>query len=131
MKIEDQVVSLELAKKLKEKGFKQDGLWYHVNGRISTLSQDDFVDLSDSTLNGYGCGCCGWDESFEEFCSAPTVAEMLESLSLEYLDFHKQGLYTVDYFIPNTLEVDYECCDKKPADALAKMWLYLKEKGLI
>jgi len=130
MKIEDQVVSLELAKKLKEKGFKQDGLWYHVNGRISTLSQDDFVDLSDSTLNGYGCGCCGWDESFEEFCSAPTVAEMFETLPLAMVTKYP-GMNRYCVATSKVSPMMYEKVGTKLADGLSKMWLYLKEKGLI
>ena len=38
MKIEDQVCSLELSKKLKELGVKQDSIFYWINGVITDIN---------------------------------------------------------------------------------------------
>jgi len=78
MKLENQVCGLELAKRLKELGIKQDSLWYW--GRYYHHNKDDW-ELSDIS---------SFENLNAEYYSAFTVAELGEMLpytvfSHEYL----------------------------------------------
>lgn len=136
MKLEDQVVSLELAKKLKELGFKQDSLFdwqrswhdkpYKLNpgGTWETLDKDGRI-------------------------SAYTVAELGEMFKPGYGSFKNKEISKFSYkksgtevreqfefvcFAPYTLGTPFKqptMSDDKEADARAKMLIYLKENNLI
>ncbi|KKM76041.1 hypothetical protein LCGC14_1384210, partial [marine sediment metagenome] len=43
MKLESQLVSLELAKQLKEAGYKQKGLWWWVDNELTKDREEDIV----------------------------------------------------------------------------------------
>lgn len=74
MNIEQQVCSLELAKRLKELGIKQDSLfWYQIGSR--------------GVSGGVGITYGEWETAAEEKYSAFTVAELGEILS-ETLDLN-------------------------------------------
>ena len=117
MKLEDQVVSLELAKRLKELGVKQDGYWHYASALDGTY---------------------GLIEGFGEI-SAFTVAELGEMLPEGYGDgvimyskedgewncyFNQQWAYEQDTF-------DDLSDDKSEADARAKLLIHLIEEKII
>lgn len=114
MDIEQQVTSLELAKKLKEAGYPQDDAqWYWAKRNIDTeyhICHRDNLAVVDN------------------YYAAPTVAEWGEKLPFGFYSFK---------FNDNDFRVWYDKANSpsyneaKEADARAKMWLYLKGKHLI
>jgi len=143
MKLEDQVVSLELAKKLKELGFKQESYfswWSYVNDgdefeQIKLLTDEQYEN-SDSVKYALG------NESF----SAYTVAELGEVLLRAKIvirtyitDWDKKSIKELYVNIDMGREEDkkrfkgYQTMfsGKTEADARAKMLIYLKENKLI
>lgn len=159
MELEDQICSLELSKRLKKFGVKQESLMYFidmnnaVNIVFKPLLTDGFLDKFDYSI----------------IYSAFTVAELLELLphmifTLENSPFnsyrlkieksfyvepyeitkniiYKEDMYIVNYFCDST-EIEGENAwmqrrltknmhDKNPANALALMLIYLLENGLI
>jgi len=122
MKLEDQVCSLELAKKLKGFGVKQDSYFYWtktVAGKRWKVFTVDYL----KHFHKYE----------EERYSAFTVAELGEMLP-DYCDF------TQKHTNVNTKEVWYRCYyegtnfwfdEKTEAEARAKMLIYLLETGFI
>jgi len=73
MKIENQVVSLKLAKEMKELGFRQNTLyfWYESKEIYETKKLKHLVSYLTDTKKEFNGGWKG------EYFSAPTVAEML------------------------------------------------------
>ena len=128
MKIEQQVVSLELSKKLKGLGYEQEEVWCW------------YEDMNKRTYQ------IGIYASYRRDCVAPTASELLERLPNVivhrlYLDPDygkkenwKTGHWTGGY---KTIHwaVDYKqeksCNDKSLPNALAKMWIYLNQQGLL
>ena len=142
MKLEDQVCSLELAKKLKELGVKQDGLfrWYRDSQEAHGHRPPIFYVSREE------------ENSFDEcMADAFTVVELVEMLPVEieigekkdqkrfhiylakeYGDFSDEVQYFVEYQERKTnygLEVQ-RCADTE-ADTCAKMLIYLLENKLI
>jgi hypothetical protein len=145
MKIEQQVVSLKLAKQLKEAGYPQDDSYW--SWAIS------------STI--FSCLKCGYEEErlpqlvntiqcigpaySETIAAAPTVAELGEKLpatikpnvkpfneSYCMLEMVKdEKCWAIQYFQPSSGCQYHQEVATTEADARAKMWLYLKEKGLL
>ena len=118
MKIEDQVVSLELAKELKTLGKKQDSFWYWV------LIEGYF---------DYKLVQKGYDIHLRKitkgFCSAFTVAELGDMLpdgfhSIKFNKIHRIE-YNMDY-IKAPRQVD-----NNEANARAKILIYLIENKLV
>ena len=121
MKLEKQVTSLKLSKKLKELGVKQNGLWAWT--------------LRDGKVIGIQGGEGSKDLfclSNEEVISAFTVAELGEKLkeTQPELDnpFPSYGLITKRWFFPTE---DGSIEAKTEANARAKTLIYLKENKLI
>ncbi len=135
MKLEDQVVSLELAKKLKELGFKQDCyvkwcIWdkndmYYADEKDRLFTQEQWEDFTDE-----------YSPSESEFFAAYTVAELvLPEGIFSGIDFETKK--------PRCEQFQWHSNDKKAvstfkkfdaeteADARAKMLIYLKENKLI
>ena len=123
MNIEDQVVSLELAKKLKELGIDQESLWkwcIHSNGVVGCYA-------------GISRKVQSLSEVKEEY-SAFTVAELGEILT----DIHgrwSSGTLnepdTDDRYICEWYDrygVEYWTCGKTEAKARAEAIIWLKEK---
>jgi len=108
MKLENQVPSLELCKKLKELGYSQKGLfyWYVEEGKT-------FISVEELDL--------------EECYVAPTVAEMGE-----WLDGTRSGMYGEEarciHFKHGDGHSEY---DKTEANARAKMLIWLVENDYI
>jgi len=124
MKIEQQVVSLELAKKLKELGVKHDALfsWYvfHATG--------------EATLVKNGGNNQGSDTGKSIMYHAFTVAELGEMLPIRY-GSHSRGMrkgkdwICADYSVHRVYEESGK--SDTEADARAKMLIYLLENKLI
>jgi hypothetical protein len=118
MKLEDQVVSLELAKQLKEAGYTQDESLFYWEG--------DYLIPQERYMPQLGT-------------AAPTVAELGEQLpkrkeqggEAKWFDCHKndRGTWTVRYMSVQKY-VFQAMTDKSEANARAMMWLYLKKEGL-
>ena len=131
MNIEQKVTSLELSKQLKEAGFPQEGLfaWYETprEKTMSCLRTPYLVLINDTDTDGFNY--------YKEFvvAIAPLPCELGEVLPSDAYDesvlLWKIGnIYYCscqgDETIP-TFESD------KLADAMSKMYLYLKKEGLI
>ncbi len=121
MKLENQVVNLELSKHIKQLGVKQDSLWYWHDEPVFVGGEID------QFLNRYKEGNC---------FSAFTVAELGEMLpeSIQedgytyYLEIDKdgRGIWAVTY------DSKYSSIRKwgtTEANARARMVVYLKENG--
>ena len=131
MKLEQQVCSLELAKKLKTLGVKQESFWYW-----------DFYD-TDKIINH--CDWLNWtaesqrDSTWREMAlaktaSAFTVAELGEMLpEEEYVSVRQcETWYGLKSGEPNSQEFFKELAQADTeADARAKMLIYLLENNLI
>lgn len=124
MELQQQVTSLELSKKLKVLGVKQDG--YYVYSKIM-----DFVEILQRST--------GIAEFGEVIASAFTVAELGELLPQNFDDDGKNWTWS-SYLSINGWNVSYETMDEeglyevsalKEADARAKMLIYLLENMLI
>jgi hypothetical protein len=117
MILEKQVCSLELSKRLKELGVKQESLfWYtcFMNGTADIYFQYDRKHIPPA------------------LCSAFTVAELGELMPIGYRT-HKE-YYTWYVTTNHCLRCDNEdffIMDKNEADARAKMLIYLLENGLM
>lgn len=131
MKLEEQVISLEYAKKLKELGVKQESLfWWDINNQ-QLISKAEFE--------------WGYDEEIENIdgmISAYTVAELGEMLPAllnnkekvyyGYLTLTKydKGEWEIAYnfdSLNNEIEID----SSSLATGLAKMLIHLLENNLI
>ncbi len=130
MKLEDQVCSLELAKKLKEVGVKQESLWCWGEF-FNTSSTVPEKRLSEVFLS--------WDkEDFRDrpflgdlkFYSAITVAELGAILPFEACFLKLNGTWKVEALLDINVEVP--CIyDEREANARAKVLIYLIENKLI
>lgn len=135
MKLEDQVVSLELAKKLKELGFKQISLWWWSINRGASNPQDpayghydEWELIVDKGLNG------GWHDAFISAYSVAELGEMLPSQAGEdlFIRFGKDMIGSRWDVLYQTTEGDLklETYDLNEANARAKMLIYLKEHNV-
>jgi hypothetical protein len=117
MTLQDQVTSLELSKRLKELGVKQDSLFYHVRISDTPDGRQDWLLRSSK-----------WGDACIEEYSAFTVAELGEMLP---------SRYTIIHINPNReqrWDLSYKqnyWLDKSEAEARAKMLIYLLENKLI
>jgi len=149
MKLEEQVVSLELAKRLKELGVKQDSYFYWADDSIVStvnldiLLEDEFVRSLSGINNDWP------DQEIKELSSAYTVAELGEYLNLPIDKNHKingrfhQNIYLDFGFkrfrLVSSSEAGFSESTKilaqfesdKEADVRAKMLIYLLENKLI
>lgn len=116
MKIEDQVCSVELAKRLKELGVKQESAFYW-----------DIIDKN-CVFSGYGNVK---ENNLRNWCSAFTVAELGEMLPSQYLSCFRDETGWFGYNISPTKEWKemYPCTTE--ANARAKMLIYLIENKIM
>lgn len=121
MEIENQVVSLELAKKLKELGVKQDSLFYWERENEFALEKDDEWCLSYKSEMIY----C---EPEDRCISAFTVAELFELLPVETnLEKQIKNQWFSKYYQIGSDSIGGDT----PANCLANMLIYLLENNLI
>lgn len=144
MKLEQQVCSLELAKKLKELGVKQESLFYWRLGYSVIESFDNGVSLgkkgefSDYQIEFYPkprftTANFKWNESDlrklnETEVSAFTVAELGEMLPGYYTVARKDNF---DRWSVGHEQLRKDFIADTEADARAKMLIYLLENGLL
>lgn len=126
MQLEKQVVSLELAKILKELGVEQKSLFWWAS--MMRGDEEESVLVNVETLTRMYKGEYGW-----VWLSAFTVAELGEMLPWDivihrdinkgwHITFQANGLAEKDILFSE---------DSTEADARAKMLIYLLEQGLI
>lgn len=126
MKLEDQVISLELAKKLKRLGVKQESIWHwkeFKNQRVSLRHAKRFLPSVSTKDNYY---------------SAFTVAELGKMLPYgdelfgKRLEFMKRGGIWKLHFQDDEIDnLYYEVEDKLEVNARVKMLIYFLESKLI
>lgn len=128
MKLENQVCSLELSKRLKELGVKQDSLWYW--SKPMDINNDFTGDelVIESQL---------WLEYIEMesaiVYSAFTVAELgnlLPPTSYSYLGSNLSE-WVATQFPDSPTSVNKCLFDNKESDARAKLLIHLIEKGIV
>lgn len=107
MKLEDQVVSLELAKQLKELGVKQESLFY--------------IDLEDGKV---GLKPYKWRELLVSAFTVSELGEMIGERGATMYTEEREWEASDEY-----LQTNIEC--KKEVDARAKLLIYLIEEGII
>lgn len=131
MKLEDQVINFEFAKKLKELGIKQDSLWYWKGDHkhdMRLINSSSSVDILGHT--------------WKYHCSAFTVAELgkflIESLSGNKLIFDiipcwddGENYWWFTHFINSDQAVIEELGNGNEAEARAKVLIYLLENKVI
>ena len=112
MKLENQVVSLELAKKMKSLGFEQESTWYWCQDQIDGWERP-FL------LQGHGM--------HKEYYSAYTVAELGEMLPDWFYSEKNQGSWLGLHAISpcKLYKADTE------ANVRTKILIHLKENNLI
>lgn len=148
MKLENQVVSLELAKKLKELGVKQDSLFYWGRNGEELFARTGIDDTTFgfTTLNAEGpAGDPYWFDiselDDEDWFSAFTVAELGEMLPAAC---HKLSKYGSWLFLNKKQDENTWICGygdnavshkdveaNTMVDATASMLIYLIENNLI
>lgn len=128
MKLENQVVSLELSKRLKELGVKQESAFY-----FETITNDE----GDRAVTNLRFGKFYDDAANKKhvsYISAFTVAELGELLPINFRSYrwagHPDGeaWFCNDDSIVGVSERVTECTE---ADIRAKMLIYLIEKGIV
>lgn len=117
MKLENQLTSLELSKKLKELGVKQESLWYYFRPLGSTSEFSIGMEI----------------ERDDEVFSAFTVAELGEKLPRWFnIEKGDRRWYVNPNIIPETNIPNFHYqADKNLANAMALMLCYLIENKLI
>ena len=121
MKLKQQVTSLELSKKLKELGVKQDAFW-------SWYEANDYDDIPRLNRSDEHCPVCTLPkQTFEDKYSAFTVAELGELLP-EKVCWRGYSNYGGKWGLEFG---DFRAEAPSEADARAKMLIYLIENKLI
>jgi len=123
MGLEDQVVSLKLAKKLKELGVKQESEFVWIDRMINETETNEnrIIVLWKDVLSE-------WEPSCEILCCAFTPAELGDILP-ENIFYKKMD--GINYACVSYPENYPEQIAETEADARAKMLIYLLEDGLI
>jgi len=132
MELKEQVTSLELSKKLKELGVKQESLFYW-----ETYRSDQFDEAPHPKIINFK-----EEPGFSEnsLYSAFTVAELGEMLpvviesppyTIQYLKQGNSGLWTLNLCDDFRHKIEFTIQEKSEADARAKMLIYLLENNLM
>ena len=124
MELSKQVISLELAKKLKELGVKQESLWWWIMTNITT-SGYDIISKHNKEFQNY-------QAPYILICATFTVAELGKMLPHYYITLCKGDVwscYTANYTTDlKYLALDHlGIADKSEANARAKMLCWLIE----
>jgi len=129
MKLEQQVVSLDLTKRMKELGAPQESIFWHIG-----VKNDVDETTWDIRLKGPRDTVFGIEVS--ENIPAYTVAELGEMLPEGFTSSkRRQGMGYECFLFQNNPDMSpviqaHQYADTE-ADARAKMWIYLKENKLI
>lgn len=118
--MQQHVVNLELSKRLKEAGYPQESStyfrWLDFHGEFRTLLSESFVREDDK----------------KEWYAAPLATELLERLSKNMFllsTLEKNGKFC--YMISIVKNDQQSWCFPSLPDALAEMWLWLKENNFL
>lgn len=144
MNIESQVTSLELSKKLKELGVKQESLWYWTRIKISlnkkimeseefTIScKENYDHIGYDSVYVTGCSECNYGDKISEIYSAFTASELLELLPENYKFVKQSDQWHVitNGCLKCTLEDTLTFCENL-SNACAKMLIHLIENNLL
>jgi len=123
MKLEQQVCSLELSKKLKELGVKQESLFSWVDVRLNYKEKDIRYQLV------FKC-----QKFYRDEVSAFTVAELLDLLPAGTTILKRTDITTktiARYYVETCEQYNKDWYDENPANACAKMLIYLLENNLL
>lgn len=125
--LKDIVVSLDLAKELKENGFKQESLFVWIDFGDGFVVKEMLPSMPT------------FGENFEYY-SAPIATELLNELPEVIVVKNKvhsfwcnkiDGLYRCGYDENCLEEYGFQEDDKSMANAMAKLYLELKKEGLL
>lgn len=138
MKIEEQAVSLELAKKLKELGVKQESIFRYCGGHMMYFDDQEngkFEECRNTDLLEEDEYCHTAELTCEYFVSAFTVAELGEmmptaSMEVDIRWSKGEGAYWGECFKFGK-QVHLIGGEKTEADCRAKMLIYLLETEII
>ena len=134
MELKDQIVSLELAKKLKELKVKEESIFFWVNSKEREALGDSPIVFASWDLGRHNT-CCKEKEILSRIAPAFTVSELGEMLPPHIEDDElqcrkKKYAVIVQYFRKPECTIPI-CVEKTEADARAKMLVYLIENNLI
>ena len=144
MKLEDQVISLKLAKKLKKLGVRQESLFYWCIIDNGVDGEQDIIPLTEKEMDYYD-DVLGSVE-YTEIASAFTVAELGEMLPEEIIvtnRFDDKNIYFLDFCkFEDRWDVSYkndilkkvtQCYvnGRTEANARAQMLVWLVENGYL
>lgn len=152
MKLENQVPSLALCKRLKELGYPQESLFKFCGGYDMYFDNEDgeFEECKNTDILGEDEYCHTAGLTCEYFISAPTVAELGEAL--KHKDMYGHSFLYIHYAFPfgdggnvwsmwlededgqkETLKGlnGWSISDKSEANVRAKMLIYLLENKII
>ncbi len=123
MKLEQQVVSLELSKQLKEAGYPQEGLfWWGI-------PQNSYPNHTFAIVEYRYISQRHWDG--KKPIVAPTVAELGERLKGKTsMPYYLRGKWVYNNDNAN-LPITIHISEDTEAGARAKMYLYLKKENLL
>ena len=134
MLLEDQVCSLELAKKLKELGVKQDGLFYYQNYPYHDGTDDNFLKIveieSNNNSNNAIINTESYDEDHKKY-SAFTVSELGEMFPDSFATLREEGEWLGASDEKHSLAGKLKTRSKNEADTRAKIIIYLIENNLM
>jgi len=137
MKLQNQVCSLESAKKLKKMGFKQESLWYWIKDGYYRKDGYPHYNWKLETEEHWNVADAEWGMCRElkkdkdiEFLSAYTVAELGEMLRNAYKKMKGKILYTSSARINQLNKRVHETLERE-AESRAKILIYLKENKLL
>lgn len=136
MNIEDQVVSLDLAKKLKGLGVKQDGFFYYADGYLLPSFTPEHVNHNNEGIVHWTS--IGSFKIINDLMPAFTVAELLDMMPA---DIDKCNLFLKKSTPSISMEAQYEAAypgknlcgnrDSNPANALAYLLIKLIDYKLV
>lgn len=132
MELSQQVVSLELAKKLKELGVKQESYFYWVNPNLTEKNVTQLLSTDERFI----------DHHPDLYYSAFSVAELIDKMpSVNGSPFQLLKGYSIAEVLPkyfcryDQLALHYSCMesfsDISSGNACAKMLIYLIENGMV
>ncbi len=138
MNIESQVCSLELSKRLKELGVKQESLFVWIS---IIKTKFDFIKLRESyEPDSESVGAYNYS-AFTAAELGNLLPERIDKYRNEYIKFQKIKCEAIErfHYLCSLVEcggyhmdyVKYDCSDENEADARAKMLIYLLENKLM
>ena len=134
MKLENQIVNLELSKKLKELKVKQESIFYHMEN-TALPSDNKIMYFRETKSYQIRKDKAIISAGVIKYISAFTVAELGEMLPAGHIDtarIYFESPYRIEYKVNWKKGNDfYNTFDKSEANARAKMLIYLLENKLL